>query len=460
MDYLMYCARKHLRASLEVMRRATSALTFCFPILLLACSSGGGSGGAPDSGLGGYGGSGGSSYGGSGGSGGESATGGEGGMGGSGGGTTVPLGLSFTPSNVNVAAHAGKSFMDFFVEDYVPNTPEKRFLEHMRVNTDSLTITYYDWPDNKDYELNGNGTDFIFEAAAQTNGGPEVAILIVNSLNVGSEQTFTATGSRPLVVVAAASMQLGGAIRVQSGVRPGSIWSGQLDGVVGLGPGGGKPGQNTMYGAGAGGGSYCSPGGKGGSGYNQPTSGGLAGTVYGSASVVPLEGGSSGGVARQSSCVDANGEGGGAIQLVAGGSITIDGWISAPGNGGCDGFEWGGSSGGSGGAILIEAPEVTQNGTLAVNGGGGGGDFYPGEPGDETANPAPGDCGGNGAAGAQPAKNGADYADTSCDSESGGGGGAGWIRINTAAGTIIEGPAAVFSPAQSTSCATFGTLSP
>jgi hypothetical protein len=361
---------------------------------------------------------------------------------------------------VDVSEHAGKSFMDFLVVDHVPNDPTNTlYLEHLKLDTDTLVISFYSWQQGKYVELPGNGTDYVFEASSQTQGGPEVAVLVVNSLIVGAENVFAPTGSRPLVVVAATTMELGGEIQVKTGMRPGPVPSAQWDGVPGPGPGGGKQGQNTMYAGGAGGGSYCSAGGKGGDDYNQP-SGGQPGAVYGTPALVPLEGGSSGAMARGSSCVDTNSEGGGAMQLVAGESITIDGWISAPGNGGCDGYRWGGSAGGSGGAILIEAPEVTHNGNLAANGGGGGGDFYPGAPGNETASPAAGDCGGNGAAGDQPAKNGADDSDTTCDTPSAGGGGAGWIRINTATGTVTQGASAVLSPTLSTNCTTFGTLSP
>lgn len=418
-----------------------------------ACSSGS-SGGGPLGGTGGatgYGGVGGSSA--AGGSSGTGATGGDAGSAGAGGGGPSGLDLPFSPSNIDIAAHEGKVLRDFVVKDYVPNSGADT-MEHIRIDTNALTITYYDWPDNKDYQL--SGTDFVFEAVQQTQGGPEVALLVVNSLRVTSSQTFYVKGTRPLVLVAASTIQLDGETSIDSGITQ-APFSGSI-GSNGFGPGGGKVGNNAMYGGGAGGGSYCSPGGKGGDDYTQP-SGGLAGAAYGSPAIIPLQGGSSGACARLSSCA---GHGGGAVQFVAGESITVGGYISAPGGGGCEGYEWGGSGGGSGGAILLEAPGVTLNGILAVNGGGGGGDFYPGEIGTDSGAVAPGGlgCSGNGAANTKAATAGVDDSSPTCDTPAGGGGGAGWIRINTSTGTITQGPSSVFSPAQSTSCATLGTLTP
>lgn len=375
-----------------------------------------------------------------------------------GAGGEVGLDLPFTPSNVDVTPYHGKVLQNFSVSDW--SRADKTVFDYLRglkIDTSSLKLTYYDYPSNKsNVEVPGLGTDYIFEAVAQTQGGPEVAVLVVNSLTVATERTLTVVGSRPLILIAATTISLQGDIFAESGAS--SAPGGGSVGNNGVGPGGGKAGLNSMYKGGAGGGAFCSPGGRGGHSYSQQ-SGGSGGTPYGTPSIVPLQGGSSGAAARLSGCA---GKGGGAIQLVAGVSITIDGYISAPGTGGCEGYEWGGSGGGSGGAILIEAPEATLNGILAVNGGGGGADHWPGEQGKDSSAQAFGGsfaCMGHGAAADKPAVDGADDAVPNCDTAAGGGGGGGWIRINTSDGTLAQGSGA-FSPAQSTNCATVGTLAP
>ena len=331
------------------------------------------------------------------------------------------------------------------------------YLQALDVDTTALKLNYYDFPSNKTKEVTGAGTDFVFQVATQTQGGPEVAVLVVNSLSVAAGELMTVKGTRPLVIVSATTTTLDGNLFVTSGTTPGPTGVVNSAGLNGLGPGGGKAGMNSMYGGGSGAGSYCSVGGRGGHSFQSQT-GGAAGPTYGNAAIVPLQGGSSGGRSRLSGC---SGEGGGAVQLVAGEAITVNGYISAPGAGGCDGSDWGGSGAGSGGAILIEAPSVTLSGTLAVNGGGGGGYSSPGKQGSNSASPAKGafGCEGDGAAGAVPAKAGIDDGSGTCNGPAGGGGGVGWIRVNTSSGSMTEGPGLVLSPAASTNCASVGTLS-
>lgn len=426
----------------------------------VGCSSSGGGGGAgvPTGGASGTG-----AFGG-GGSGGTSGVGGSGGVAGSGGASGVgggPTGLTlpFKPSNVDDAPYENRVLKDFEVREWNQQTETPfEHLEGLRVDTTTLKVTYYDWPENKKKDVPGAGSDYIFEAVAQTQGGPEVAVLVVNSLTVAAGKTVIAEGSRPLVIVSAKTITLNGDLDVTAGATPPPPGAYGTNGIPGIGPGGGKPGMNNMYAGGAGGGAFCSPGGRGGNDYSN-LSGGDGGAPYGSSSIIPLQGGSSGARARLSNCAAGGGNGGGAVQLVAAQSIAISGYISAPGVGGCPGYDWGGSGGGSGGAVLIEAPEVTLNGTIAVNGGGGGGDHNEGSSGTNSELVAFGDCKGNGAAGLKQAMDGEDNNATSlCDAPGGGGGGAGWIRFNTLSGKIVQGGNAVLSPAVSTSCATMGTL--
>jgi hypothetical protein len=114
----------------------------------------------------------------------------------------------------------------------------------------------------------------------------------------------------------------------------------------------------------------CSGGGFGGLGGDSST-GAVGGSTYGSASA-PTALGSGGGYYSTW-----KGSGGGAIKLVATGTITVDGILSANGD------DVGGSSsgGGSGGSIWIASGTLTGSGTISstggtgsiTNGGGGGG---------------------------------------------------------------------------------------
>jgi hypothetical protein len=124
-----------------------------------------------------------------------------------------------------------------------------------------------------------------------------------------------------------------------------------------------------------------------------------------------------------------------------------------------------GVGGGSGGAILLEAPTVTVRGVLAANGAGGSGfygDQQDGLPSDQPAVGARQDTlgrrAGQGAAGAI-AQGGNAQLPTNSLSAGGGGGGAGRIRINTGCGgTLTVSASSVVSPAESTGCFTKGGL--
>ena len=171
--------------------------------------------------------------------------------------------------------------------------------------------------------------------------------------------------------------------------------------------------------------------------------------------IIPLLGGSSGGSASYSNLP--SGPGGGAVQIVAGTAIVIKlgGVITMAGAGGYSGA----TGAGSGGSILLEAPKVTVDGVVAANGGGGGGSSGSGavaigDWGGITSTPArgggpPGEKAGNGSGGVT--IDGADGEPSMYGT--GGGGGAGRIRINTACGAVTVGASAVMSPGQSTACA-------
>lgn len=283
-------------------------------------------------------------------------------------------------------------------------------------------------------------------AAMQPDGTP-INLVVVKSLRVETNGAVEATGGVGVVVVSLGDMTVLGSVAGNSGGNGGT-----QSNAMGVGPGGGAPASASAYVAGSGG-SFCGTGGAGG--------GQIAtGTSYGSPDNRPLKGGSAGGGGTVGS-----GDGGGAIQLVAGGTFSLQAgaYVTAAGQGGASGGlapDQNAGGGGSGGAILIEATTVDIAGALAANGGGGGGGYAngTGANGAQNATPAPGGqgspAGGNGSAGST--IDGAPGGSASMMNEGGGGGGAGRLRINTASGMAsITG---ALSPATSTACATVGTV--
>ena len=126
------------------------------------------------------------------------------------------------------------------------------------------------------------------------------------------------------------------------------------------GPGAGVGSQN------GGGGGY------GGAGGNGESAGGPA---YGSPAE-PAELGSGGGYGWYGSTMNvAGGTGGGSIRLDVGGTLTVNGAVSAKGTDGGAGnvytAYWSGG-GGSGGSIYLDVGTLAGSGTISVNGGNGG----------------------------------------------------------------------------------------
>ena len=137
-------------------------------------------------------------------------------------------------------------------------------------------------------------------------------------------------------------------------------------------------------------------------------------------------GGCAGG--RGGGCVDRSvgASGGGALQVLAGGDLVVNGSILAHGGEGIEtcGTEGGGTGGGSGGAVYLSAANIDLNGSVTVYGGAGG----------------RGRSGGDGGAGAT------DDATPGAAGESnvfngGGGGGGGYGRLMlTATGACVGCP--------------------
>jgi hypothetical protein len=230
----------------------------------------------------------------------------------------------------------------------------------------------------------------------------------------------------------------------------------------GSGPSGGAAGTGDNNACkGGGGGGYGAAGGVGGGATN-------AGGTSGDSLISALVGGGGGGGGGGTNGGKGGG-GGGAIQLVANGTIRIEGLgllggINAGGCGGESGDACAGG-GGAGGTILIEAPIIElANSILAVNGGGGGGSKNGtagqdarlsssrasggtagtgggGGPGPGPASTKGGDGGAGGARGAMTGQAG-----ETKDLSGAGGGGVGRIRFYTYSGSVTVNNGTTLSP--------------
>jgi hypothetical protein len=208
-----------------------------------------------------------------------------------------------------------------------------------------------------------------------------LGVFSADSFAVPPGATWTATGSRPLVLYAVSTIVVEGTLDVGSTDAIG----GPGGGAGGVGdPRGSCEGKDGAYkfslpaGAGAGGGGGATPGGNGAdtaADVNGATMGGGGGVACSEPSTIPLTGGNGGGAGGSENMNvmgGTGGGGGGAVQLVAMKSITINGTVASPGaGGGSIASGKGGSGGGAGGAILIESPSVTLMGALTANGGAG-----------------------------------------------------------------------------------------
>jgi hypothetical protein len=181
------------------------------------------------------------------------------------------------------------------------------------------------------------------------------------------------------------------------------------------------------------------------------------GLTYGAPDLIPLQAGSAGG-----SRDNARGAPGGALQITSSTSISvgITGAIFAGGLGGdyYASSNGDGAGGGSGSAILLEAPTVTIGGTIAANGGGGGDATNVGTDSNPANGPgaaAGGGSGGRGSAGAT--VNGA-AGSVGTSTYGAGGGGAGHIRINTTSGSATLSAGYILSPSVGTACVTQGAI--
>jgi hypothetical protein len=213
-------------------------------------------------------------------------------------------------------------------------------------------------------------------------GGPSLCVIAGTSVTVSG--SLTATGARPLVLIGVDTVSVPGVLDASSARVTGRRGAGANP--VGC-PVMSVAGQfDTRGGGGGAGGSFGTGGGNGGDG-DTNDNGQPNGIADGGNAAPPqptpaaLRGGCNGGRGGDSDNQvrgGAGGDGGGAIYLIAGTSMTIAGDVFASGAGGgaindAAGIEQGGGGGGAGGMIVLDALTVDAPGRVVANGGAGGG---------------------------------------------------------------------------------------
>jgi|GEM_PF-1136114 len=243
-------------------------------------------------------------------------------------------------------------------------------------------------------------TDTQCDQVETPTGG--VPLCVVSGAQI-TINTTRAEGSRPLVIVATESINVTGNLDVSS-KRMGAAGAGANAAACVAATNGENDGGGA---AGGGGGGFGAAGGTAGNGDDNNNGGAAGNATGGTGGAMSLStfirggckganGGSTNGPnngSNEGTNFGPGSNGGGAVYLIAGTSITVaaNGSISASGGGGSPGLDQsgGGGGGGSGGLIGLDATTITITGELSANGGGGGG-------GAGTTN------GGNGGDGAQP----------------------------------------------------------
>ncbi len=206
----------------------------------------------------------------------------------------------------------------------------------------------------------GNG---MLQCRALESGSTDVCVLAAQSITIDEGVILSASGSKPLVLVADA-LDISGTVDIASH-RGGQ--RGPAANASGC-----NPGADPTAGGGGQGGSFGTVGGVGGDQDPLPNTRGLAGQSLVSKT---LRGGCAG--ASGGGSPDTGGAGGGALLAFAT-SIAIRGTgvINASGEAGVGGQagDHGGGGGGSGGMIALAAPTITlmSGGQIFANGAGGG----------------------------------------------------------------------------------------
>ncbi|HUS32648.1 MAG TPA: hypothetical protein VMZ53_29305 [Kofleriaceae bacterium] len=268
-----------------------------------------------------------------------------------------------------------------------------------------------------------------------------VRFLSVQDVTASSASSIALVGNKPLVIAAWGSMVINGLIDASS----------QGDAGPGANPNGGcnaptlgADATATTPGGGGGGAALQGNGGNGGGGAAGATKESMPMTIRGG-----CRGGNSGAAgpgAVSPATADTHargGMGGGALVLSSRLSLTIDGSVTAGGEGGGGspmGAGCGGAGGGAGGMIVLEGSAIELHGTVFATGGGGGGvatksgQGMKGRDGSLTGaagGAAPTGCTGAGGAGSTAATLDGGNGGTGACGGAGGGGGSGWILVFT-----------------------------
>lgn len=228
-------------------------------------------------------------------------------------------------------------------------------------------------------------TDYATLCTAVTSSGN---YCVIAATTISIEEALRAIGTRPLVLIATDAIVITSSPRglVDVGSHreaAGEIGAGADPEACAVGA---MPGAASGTGGGGAGGSFMGPGGAGGTSSNG-TLGGTAGATM--VAVNELRGGCSGQDGGGMSNAGAKGHGGGAVLLIAGNTIDVQGAINAAGEGGhgASTSASGGGGGGSGGMIVLDAPRITNSGLILASGAGGGGGAGESESGGSGSDP-------------------------------------------------------------------------
>jgi hypothetical protein len=294
--------------------------------------------------------------------------------------------------------------------------------------------------------------------ASTISGATNYCVIAATNITIGA--TLRAAGTKPLVLIATDSIVTTALLDVGSyrdatsdvmGDRTSSIVGPAIG--AGADPSSCAPAMLPMDGGGYAGGSFIGFGGVGGTGSNGSNAGSPAPPVT---DVPVLRGGCS---APVDPGFRVGGYGGGAVLLIAGKRIDVQGGINASGasgRGAAPGNR-GGFGGGAGGMIAFDAPTITCNSLLLASGGGGGGGSSGITSGGDGQDPSTlaaaagggGANGGNGGRGSTASSRAAPGAPGAPGSPAGiggggggGGGGAGLIKAPATAnlGTMVSPP--------------------
>ena len=255
----------------------------------------------------------------------------------------------------------------------------------------------------------GAGTNTTCESSGigekVTIGSVTACAIRAQGITVGPSSIFRVQGSIPLVI-AAEDITIAGTVVAASDTE-GHVGPDANDATCTTA--GTQGSSNGGCGGGGAGGSFGTAGGNGGTGNSNAGTIGTA-TLAVSQPVTVLRGGCAGGGGGDGSGTGGAGApGGGAVYIIARGTLTISGVIDASGSGGglSAAAKAGGGGGGSGGMIVLAAAMLDAAGARVVaNGGGGGGgaDMNSGgntgsDPSEATVTTGAGGGGGGGGAG-------------------------------------------------------------